>query len=156
MTLALTSGAFTNNSDIPADYTCNGREVSPPLKISGVSDKAKSLVLILDDPDAAKEPAGNGTTFDHWILYNIPPVDQEIAEGSTPNGSELGKNSEGSGTYIGPCPPTFRHAYFFRLLELDCKLSFDSPPTKAEVEKAAQGHVINEVTLTSYYEQPHK
>lgn len=156
MTLTLTSPAFVDGGDFPANYSCNGRDVNPPLAISGVSGQAVSLALLVDDPDAAKEPAGSGKTFDHWVLYDIPAIDQEIAEDSIPANCKPGKNSRGSVEYVGPCPPTFRHKYFFRLLELNCKLNFDSQPTKAEVEGAAKGHIINETVLTAYYEQPQK
>ena len=156
MTLQLESSAFTNGGNIPIDYTYNGRNVSPPLKISGVPRGSASLILILDDPDAANEPAGSGKTFDHWLVYNIPAVDQEIAEDSVPNGCELGKNSTGRSDYIGPCPPTFRHKYVFRLFALDCRLDFASPPSKDEIENAINGHVIEKIEIVAYYKQPGK
>lgn len=154
MALQLTSPTFKDDGVFPADFTCNGRNVSPPLVISGVPSNADSLVLLFDDPDAAKEPAGNGTTFDHWVAYNIPAQDQEIAENNIPPGAEVGKNSMGNTSYTGPCPPSFRHKYVFRLFALDTKLSFASPPTMSDVEVAAKGHVIEKVNLTAYYEQP--
>lgn len=86
MALKLTSPKFINGGVFPSTFTCNGKNVSPPLVISGVPKKAKTLVLIFDDPDAAKEPAGDGTTFDHWIVYNIPAVDQDVLENSIPKG----------------------------------------------------------------------
>lgn len=153
MALKLSSPAFTDSGDFPADFTCNGRNVSPPLAISGVPQSASSLVLLFDDPDAAKEPAGNGSTFDHWVAYNMPANDQEITEDTIPKESELGKNSMGSSKYIGPCPPTFRHEYIFRLIALDKNLDFTNQPTKSEVEVAMRGHIIEETKLVSYYEQ---
>lgn len=154
MALRLTSPVITNGDAFPVDYTCNGRGVSPPLKIEGVPGEAKSLVLIFDDPDAAKEPAGRGITFDHWLVYNIPAQDQEIAEASAPSGAQFGKNSAGRGDYMGPCPHTFRHKYFFRLLALDCRLDLTDLPTKVQIEQTAKDHVLDKTELTSYYEQP--
>lgn len=154
MALRLISTRFEEGGTFPSQYTCNGQNISPPLNISGVPDGAKSLALIFDDPDAAKEPAGSGKTFDHWIIYNIPPVDQDIPEATAPAQAKLGKNSRGTGQYIGPCPPTFRHEYSFRLMALDSQLELGELPTRAEVEQAAQGHVIAEANLRAYYEQP--
>jgi len=152
MALILSSPVIQNEGEFPADYTCNGKDVSPPIKISDVPQGTKSLVLIFDDPDAAKEPAGSGQTFDHWLVYNIEPIDQEIAENSTPKG-QPGKNSRGSSGYIGPCPPTFRHKYIFRLLALDTTLELGELPSKAEIEQAAESHIIEEASLTAYYQQ---
>lgn len=156
MGIQLTSPAFVGGGNFPIDFTCNGRNVSPPLTISNVPEGVVSLVLIFNDPDAAKEPAGNGTTFDHWIVFNISPTDQKISEDSTPGGGELGKNSRGTATYIGPCPPTFRHQYVFHLLALDCKLKLSKQPTKVEVQEATKGHIVDEARLVSYYKQPHE
>lgn len=153
MALQLTSPVFEADGRFPADYTCNGRNISPPLNITGVPAGSESLVLIFDDPDAAKEPAGRGETFDHWVVYNIPATDQEIAEDSIPSDAQLGVNSRGNDRYTGPCPPTFRHAYFFRLLALDNKLDLNRP-TKAQVLEVAVGHVVEEAKLVAYYEQP--
>lgn len=153
MPLRLTSPVIEEEGDFPADYTCNGRNVSPPLVISGVPAGARSLVLIFDDPDAAREPAGRGVTFDHWVLYNIPPADQEIAEASVPSGALAGKNGRGTGDYVGPCPPTFRHAYHFYLFALDNQLQLSELPSKEEVLQALQGHVVEQDELIAYYEQ---
>jgi len=153
MALQLTSPVMDNRGDFPPEYTCNGRNVSPPLEIAGVPAGSKSLALIFDDPDAAKEPAGSGRTFDHWIIYNIPPADQTVAEDSAPAGAEFGLNSAGHDRYVGPCPPTFKHAYNFRLLALDAELDL-SQPTKDEVLKATAGRVVEEARLTAYYAQP--
>jgi Raf kinase inhibitor-like YbhB/YbcL family protein len=154
MALLLTSPVIEPNGNFPPDYTCNGRNVNPPLRISGVPDGAATLVLIFDDPDAAKEPAGSGKTFDHWIIYNIPAVDQNIAEASIPTGGQFGKNSLSKGEYIGPCPPTFRHEYHFHLLALDSSLELTNLPTKSMVEQAIGGHVIEKAELIAYYQQP--
>lgn len=154
MTLQLSSPAFIPGGTIPAVYTCNGQNINPPLNISGVPKNAKSLVLVFDDPDAAKEPAGSGNTFDHWLIYNIPPNTQQIAEDSVPSGGQFGKNSAGNEKYIGPCPPSFKHKYVFCLLALDITLNLDNSPAKAQIEQAAQRHVIEQTELIAYYEQP--
>ncbi|HUY85364.1 MAG TPA: YbhB/YbcL family Raf kinase inhibitor-like protein [Candidatus Dormibacteraeota bacterium] len=156
MALRLSSPAIEVNGQFPVDYTCNGRNVSPPLAISGVPAAARSLVLIFDDPDAAKEPAGRGRTFDHWVLYNIPSVDQEIPENSVPASAQAGQNGRGSSEYVGPCPPTFRHAYYFRLFALGRELELPELPTKAQVLQALEGNIIEENELVAYYEQPAK
>lgn len=153
MALQLTSPVLTQGGMFPAKYTCNGENVNPPLKISGVPTGAKSLVLLFDDPDAAKEPAGIGKTYDHWIVYNLSTADQQIAEASRPIGAQFGKNSAGNDEYRGPCPPTFKHKYFFRLLALDTKLELGEMPDKAQVEEAARGHILEQAELTAFYEQ---
>lgn len=153
MALQLSSKAFENGGDIPSKYTCDGQDISPPLTISGVPENAASLVLIFEDPDAAREPGGNGKTFDHWLVYNISPIDQEVAEGSLPAGDKQGLNSAGKMQYMGPCPPTFKHQYVFRLLAIDRNMEFDGPPTKQNVEEAIVGHIIEETQLTAYYEK---
>jgi hypothetical protein len=154
MSLSLTSAEFEDGADFPQRHTCNGANVSPPLDISGVPANAVSLALIFDDPDAAKEPAGIGRTFDHWLVFNIDSSTTTIEEDSFPSGAEFGLNDLERGEYGGPCPPTFRHKYFFRLFALDSELSFDTMPTKSELESAIKDHLIEEVELTVYYEQP--
>lgn len=154
MTLQLESSVIKNGDTFPIDYTCNGRNINPPLKITNVPQGSASLVLLFDDPDAAKEPAGNGKTFDHWVIYNLPAADQEIAEDSIPSGCELGRNSTGRSSYIGPCPPTFQHKYIFRLFALDCSLHFTDQPKKDEIESAIKGHIIEKAELISFYKQP--
>lgn len=154
MALELKSTVIKAGGEFPVDYTCNGRNISPPLNVSGIPAAAKSLVLIFDDPDAAKEPAGRGKTFDHWVVYNILATDQTIAEDSVPAGARLGQNGAGSDKYIGPCPPTFRHTYYFRLLALDNTLDLVDRPTKDQVLEASTSHVIEETQLVAYYEQP--
>lgn len=154
MSLQLTSPAFQLDGRIPIDYTCNGRNVSPPLSIAGVPEDAGSLVLIMDDPDAAKEPAGSGKTFNHWVLYNIDPVDQEIEENTLPASARAGNNSRGGTGYIAPCPPTFPHAYYFRLFAVDSKLQLPDGSSKQDILKVIKGHIIEETELVAYYEQP--
>ena len=114
----LTSPAFGHNDRIPDIYTCAGKDINPPLRIQNIPQNTKSLVLIMDDPDA---PMG---TWNHWIVFNIPPIDA-IKEDSVPEGASHGKNSWGRFDYGGPCPPSGIHRYFFRLYALDTFLDKD-------------------------------
>ena len=123
----LYSLAFGNNGFIPAKYTCDGENINPPLSISDVSQKARSLVLIMDDPDA---PMG---IWDHWIVFNMPPDTKGISENSIPNGV-VGKNTRGDNKYGPPCPPDREHRYFFKLYALDTILDLDSSAKKEELE----------------------
>ena len=147
--MKLTSSVFENDGEIPSKYTCDGKNISPPLEISGVSEAAKSLVLIMDDPDAVK-PAGK--VWDHWIVFNIPTTTKEIEEGDNPQGV-MGKNTRGNLTYGGPCPPDARHRYFFKLYALDTTLNLKEGSTKNEVEQTMQGHIIEQTTLIGTYEK---
>jgi len=115
MGMALASPAFTENGEIPAKYGCSdgGQAVSPPLTISGVPPQAKSLALIVDDPDAP------GGTFTHWVVWNIAPSTTSVAEGLTPAGASEGKNGYGKSGWGAPCPPSGEHHYIFVLYALD-------------------------------------
>lgn len=115
--MKITSPSFQENAFIPSKYTCDGENINPPLVISDVSADAKSLALIVDDPDA---PVG---TFVHWLVWNIPPRVGEIKEGSLPEGSIQGTNDFGKKEYGGPCPPSGTHRYFFRLYALNQELN---------------------------------
>jgi Raf kinase inhibitor-like YbhB/YbcL family protein len=141
-TLKLTSTVFENNGMIPEIYTCDGDDINPPLTIEGIPKEAKSLVLIVDDPDA---PAG---TWDHWVVWNIPIID-EIEEDSVPG--MQGLNSFGKHDYGGPCPPSGTHRYMFKLYALDVELDLEEDANKADVEKAMQGHIIDSTTLIGKY-----
>lgn len=140
--LSVSSSAFENNKLIPAKYTCDGANVNPPLTIEGVPDGAKSLVLIVDDPDA---PMG---TFDHWVVWNIPPT-SKIEENAVP-GTE-GVNDFRKRSYGGPCPPYGTHRYFFKVYALDTKLDLSPNSRKKDVEKAMQGHVLAKGELIGLY-----
>jgi len=131
--LTVNSPAFENNKLIPSKYTCDGDNVNPPLTIEGVPDGTKSLVLIVDDPDA---PMG---TWDHWIVWNIPPTNK-IEENTVP-GAE-GINDFRKHSYGGPCPPSGTHRYFFKVYALDTKLNLNPNSRKKDVEKAMQGHIL--------------
>lgn len=137
------SPAFENNKLIPAKYTCDGADVNPLLTIEGVPDETKGLALIVDDPDA---PMG---TFDHWIVWNIPPDTREIGENTIP-GTE-GISSYRKHAYGGPCPPYGTHRYFFKVYALGVELDLKTNSTKKDVEKAMKGHILAEGVLVGLY-----
>jgi len=148
MTLKLSSNAFSHNGTIPTKYTCDGENTNPPLKIEGVPSPAKSLVLIVDDPDAIK-PAGK--VWDHWVVWNIKPESKEIKENSVPSESVQGENGRGQNKYQGPCPPDTEHRYFFKLYALDTIFDLKEGSTKQEVEKAMQGHILAKTEFVGKY-----
>ncbi len=147
MALKISSPAFGNNEDIPAKYTCQGDDISPPLKFEGIPTGTKSLVLICDDPDA---PGGN---WDHWIIYNILPTVTEISENSVPEGAIEATNSWGAEEYGGPCPPSGKHRYFFKLFALDIILTLDTGSDKKDVEEAMEGHIIEKAEMIGLYQK---
>jgi Raf kinase inhibitor-like YbhB/YbcL family protein len=156
MTLALSSPAFAHEGPIPAAFTCEGRDRSPALQWSGVPPNAKSLALIVDDPDAP-DPKAPETTYVHWVLYNIPGGAVGLPEGiegsDLPAGTREGTNDWKRAGYGGPCPPIGRHRYFFKLYALDVALPDLGPATKPELEAAMKGHVLAEATLMGTYEK---
>jgi Raf kinase inhibitor-like YbhB/YbcL family protein len=154
MTLKITSPVFADNAAIPAKYTCEGEDLSPALAWSGVPEGAKSLVLIVDDPDAP-DPKAPQRTWVHWVLYDLPPSSAGLAEGAPnlPDGTNVGLNDWKRADYGGPCPPIGRHRYFFKLYALDTTLAGLGEPTKAEVEAAMQGHVLAEAQLVGTYQK---
>ncbi|UCD03462.1 MAG: YbhB/YbcL family Raf kinase inhibitor-like protein [Candidatus Aenigmatarchaeota archaeon] len=145
--LRLTSPAFTDNSMIPAKFTCQGEDVNPQLDIGGAPGDVRSFVLIMDDPDA---PMG---TWDHWVVFNIPPETTTIQENSVPAGAVQGRNSWGNSEWGGPCPPSGVHRYVFKLYALDSRLELDHSATKADVENAMKAHILSEATLTGMYQK---
>jgi Raf kinase inhibitor-like YbhB/YbcL family protein len=153
--ISLLSSAFVHGASIPAKYTCDGeRFLSPPLSISGVPNAAKSLVLIMDDPDVPKELIPDGV-FDHWVVYNIPPDTREIREGAEIG--TMGANGRDDLSYTGPCPPAdyepSEHRYVFRIFALDTELSFERPPTKSDVQKAMETHILARGELVGKYKR---
>lgn len=149
--MKLMSSAFAENGKIPSRYTCQGSDLSPPLTISDVPPDAKSLVLIMDDPDVPPSVRAD-RMWDHWVVYDIPPTLRDIPEGSPPPGVH-GKNTGGSLHYMGPCPPDREHRYFLKLYALKTKLSLPPGATKAQVEKAMHGHILAECHLMGRYEK---
>lgn len=156
MSLTLTSTVFKHQEEIPSKYTCEGRDVSPPLSWSGVPERTKSLVLIVDDPDAP-DPKAPRMTWVHWVLYNLPPSSTGLPEGvapaNLPPGTREGLNDWKRTGYGGPCPPIGRHRYFHKLYALDVVLPDLGKPTKAELEKAMQGHVLAGAELIGTYQK---
>lgn len=134
-----------NNHNIPSKYTCDGVNISPPLEIDEVPERAKSLVLIMDDPDAP------GGTLNHWIVWNISPVIKKIKKNSIPTGAIVGKNAFGENNYIGPCPPADTHAYLFKLYAIDALLPIDSTLGKKEIRRAIEGHILEKTLFKGYY-----
>jgi Raf kinase inhibitor-like YbhB/YbcL family protein len=145
MTFTLHSPAFAEGQPIPVQYTCQGQDVSPPLTWTGVPEGTRSLVLLVDDPDAP-DPQAPKMTWVHWVLYDIPPEAPGLPEGMTtaqlPPGTEEGLNDWRRTGYGGLCPPIGSHRYFHKLYALDTRLMGLGQPTKAQVEAAMQGHVI--------------
>ena len=156
MTLTLKSGAFDSGGKIPSRYTCEGEDVSPPLTWAGVPETARSLILIVDDPDAP-DPKAPKMIWVHWVLYNIPPDVSGLPEGivpaELPPGMMEGLNDWKRIGYGGPCPPIGRHRYFHKLYALDTVLERMNTPTKAEVEAAMKGHVIAQTELMGTYQK---
>ena len=156
MPLRLTSSAFTNHGSIPAKYTCDGDDTSPPLAWTGVPAGAKSLALIVDDPDAP-DPKAPKRVWVHWVFYNLPASDGGLAEGASggqvPAGAVEGTNDWPRVGYGGPCPPIGRHRYFFKLYALDTVLADLGKATKAQLEKAMHGHILELAELMGTYQR---
>lgn len=150
MTIQVTSSAFTEGGSIPSKYTCDGANVSPPLKWTSIPDATKSIALISDDPDA---PRG---TWVHWVVYDLPASLRELPEAVPPdktlaNGGKQGTNDFGKIGYGGPCPPSGTHRYFFKVYALDKALGLAPGATKAQLLKAMEGHVLAEGQLMGKY-----
>jgi len=156
MPMVIRSTAFEDHGSIPVKYTCDGEDVSPPLTWSGVPEKAKSLVLIVDDPDAP-DPANPRMTWVHWVLYNLPPDSTGLPEAVRPNqlppGTRQGLNDWKRTGYGGPCPPIGRHRYFFKLYALDTVLPDLGEATKAQLEHAMVDHVLSQAQIVGTYER---
>jgi Raf kinase inhibitor-like YbhB/YbcL family protein len=150
----LSSTGFISGGDMPRQYTCEGDDLAPPLSWGGVPDRTRSLALIVDDPDAP-DPAAPKMTWVHWVLFDIPPSATAIPEGGRPlpDGTREGSNDWHRTGYGGPCPPVGRHRYFFKLYALDSLLPDLRKPTKAELERAMQGHVLAQTQLVGTYQK---
>ncbi len=156
MGFALTSSAFAPGGAIPALFTCEGSDVSPPLEWTGLPPGTKSLALIVDDPDAP-DPRAPRTTWVHWVLYNLPAAGGRLVQGvraaDLPAGTREGTNDWKRTGYGGPCPPIGRHRYFHKLYALDSVLPDLGPATKKDVEKAMEGHVLGKAEVIGRYEK---
>jgi len=157
MPLTISSPAFADNSQIPAIYTCDGLNISPPLQWAGVPSGAKSLVLIIDDPDAP-DPAAPKRIWIHWILYNIPTSASILPEGIAPHalpaGTMEGLNDGKKTSYGGPCPPIGCHRYFHKLYALDVILPDLRQPTKQVLLQAMEGHILTSTETIGLYQRP--
>jgi len=142
--LTITSSAFTDGGVIPKKYGCGGQSISPPLAIGGVPKGARTLALIVTDPDAP------GGTFTHWLVWNIPPANTSIAEGRAPSGLE-GKSDYGKCGYGPPCPPSGSHHYRFDVYALDASLTLETTAERAAVEKAISGHILAQGRIAGTY-----
>ncbi len=149
--MKLTSKAFEHEGMIPSVYTCDGKNISPPLTVSDVPPEAKSLVLLMDDPDVPKKLRKDGM-WDHWVVFDMPVDIGEIPEGMEPPGVP-GKGTGGNTGYYGPCPPDREHRYFFRLYALDDELDLPEGSDKKTVENALADHVIEKCVLMGRYER---
>lgn len=141
--MQLTSRAFGHNETIPRKHTCQGEDVSPELTIAAVPEGARSLALIVEDPDAP------GRTFDHWIVYDIPADTDTIGEGDAPG--TAGRNDFGNTAYGGPCPPSGTHRYFFRLYALDTRLEWPEGRSKHDLQEAMADHILDQAELVGRY-----
>ncbi len=142
--MELTSPEFKHNESIPAKFTCEGEDINPALVINGVPEGAKSLALIMDDPDA---PMG---TWVHWVVFDIPVI-SKIDENSVPG--KQGITNSGRRDYHGPCPPSGTHRYFFKIYALDTKLNLAEGISKGQLEKAMQGHILESGELIGLYKR---
>jgi len=142
--MKITSSAFQEGASIPSKFSCDGANTSPPLQIAEVPSGAKSLALIVDDPDA---PSG---LFTHWAVWNISPQTNTIAEGSAPKGIH-GTNDFGKSSYGGPCPPSGTHRYYFKIFALDRELDLPSGAKRSQLDAAMKGHVVAQGELMGRY-----
>lgn len=156
MVLTISSSAFEDGGPMAKKYTCEGADLSPPLQWAGIPDKARSLVLIVDDPDAP-DPAAPQMTYVHWVLYNLPIHCGGLPEGTTPKtlpaGTLEGMNDWQRTGYGGPCPPVGRHRYYHKLYALDVVLGDLESPTKAALLRSMEGHVLAQAQVIGTYQK---
>ena len=156
MVFTVESSAFRHNGEISRKYTCEGDDVSPPLAWNAPPSSAKSFVLIVDDPDAP-DPRAPKTVWVHWVVYDLPAATKGLPEGGKlPAGAHEGLNDWKHPTWNGPCPPIGRHRYFFKLYALDTTLGDLKKPTKAQLEKAMEGHTLAKAELIGTYQKAKK
>ena len=143
-TLTISSSEFENEGNIPSKYTCEGDGINPPLAIAKMPETTKSLAIIAEDPDATKG------TFDHWLVWNIPPA-ESIKENS--NAGTAGKNSSGKTGYYPPCPPSGSHRYYFHVYAVDVEIDLKAGADKPSLKKAIEAHIIAEGTIMGRYKK---
>jgi len=140
------SDSFEENQHIPQKYSCDGRGISPLLRITNVPGETVSLALIVDDPDAP------GGTFNHWLVWNLPGDTKYIEEGKLPEEARQGANSGGNTDYYPPCPPEGTHRYFFKIYALDIRLDdLEVGADRSRLEQAIDGHVLDQAELIGLY-----
>ena len=149
MAFTVMSPAFAAGDRIPSLYTCDGANMSPPLKWMAAPSETQAFALIMDDPDAP------GGTWDHWIVFNIPPQNTAWLEGDTtlPGAAKEGRNSWNKTGYGGPCPPDREHRYIFRLYALDDMLDLSAGVSKEELLEAMEPHILAVAELIGRYER---
>jgi len=150
MRMKIFSPTFENESEIPCKYTCHGLDVNPELRFLSVPKEAKSLVLILEDPDVPRKFA-KGDSWVHWLVWNIDPSTRKVRENEKFLGAVEGVNTSGSIGYEGPCPPNRMRKYHFHLYALDTKLNLPSKSSKRDVVEAMQGHIVDRAELVGIY-----
>ena len=146
--MKITIDSFKNGENIPAKYSCDGDNINPEIKITEIPQEAQSLVLIMDDPDA---PMG---LFTHWIVFNIPASSNVVInENSVPQNSVLGLNSASQTSYVGPCPPTGTHRYYFKVFALDSLLNLQEGAKREEIEREMTSHIIDQAQYLGLYQR---
>ncbi len=151
--MILISPSFNDGAPIPRKFSCEGGDINPELQIQNVPAGAKSLALILHDPDAPDPDAPRPGGFTHWVVWNIDPTTALIKQESIPPGSVEGHNGAGRNNYIGPCPPSGMHHYHFQLYALDGIIEIPAASDKNELEKAMEGHIIEQTELVGTYQK---
>lgn len=144
--MQITSSAFEDNGSIPSRYTCDAENVNPPLEFAEIPEETQSLALIVDDPDAPAK------VWVHWLVWNMPPETASLQENATPPGTEGTTDFQSTG-WGGPCPPSGTHRYILKLYALDTQLQLDSSATKADLEAAMEGHILDQAKLVGLYQQ---
>lgn len=156
MALTISSPAFEHGAEIPSLHTCDGKDVSPELRFGGVAQGAKSLVLIVHDPDAP-DPSAPRMDWVHWIVYNLPPGVASLPQGARgkdlPSGALEGLNDWKRPGWGGPCPPIGRHRYFFRLHALNTTLPDLGTPNRQQLQREMQGHLLGSAELMGTYQR---
>ena len=156
MALTITSPAFANGAEIPSLHTCDGKDISPELRLGGVPQGAKSLALVVHDPDAP-DPAAPRMDWVHWVLYNLPPGTTSIPQGvgpeQLPAGTLQGLNDWKRTGWGGPCPPIGRHRYFFRLFALNAAMPDLGSPNRQRLQREMQGHLLGSAELMGTYQR---
>ncbi|MFZ2187108.1 MAG: YbhB/YbcL family Raf kinase inhibitor-like protein [Candidatus Moraniibacteriota bacterium] len=151
--MRITSPAFAANGILPTAFTCDGAGVNPPLTFADVPQAARSLALIVDDPDVPKQLRSDGL-FVHWTLWNINPLVSDIEKDSVPQGAVEGVTTRGVPGFVGACPPDREHRYFFKLYALDAQLVLPVTAGKDDLERAMAGHILAAATLMVRYDRP--